>query len=245
MNDPKTPPETDRDAKRSPVRPSLPPQPPERPVQASAPQPTPTPPESPTNPTAALTTLRRKMELVSDEFAQGKINRAQFNAVYKRYSEQRTIIERLLERNPDSQAWKQVIGVKGQTGFLRTHFEAQPLYFVVYRHNHFEPIMIGGKQKASEDLIKPVLTLVWSMPTRPKNGLGRKQIGDTQWLILACGDNTATAVMFSLEPSIAQARLVRDLHADFERANHAALARGWIVPERMVFPQRALVESGL
>ncbi len=246
MNDPKSPPETDpaRDAKRSPVRPSLPQQP-QRPPQPSVPQPTPALPESPTNPNAALNTLRGKMELVSDEFAQGKINRAQFNAVYKRYSEQRTIIERLIERNPESEAWKQVIGVKGQTGFLRNHFEAQPLYFVVYRHNHFEPIMVGGKQKPDEEQIKPVLTLVWSMPTRPKNGLGRKPIGDMQWLILACGDHTASAVMFSLEPSIAQARLVRDLHADFERANQAALARGWIVPERMVFPQRALVESGL
>src|SRR3954463_3466970 len=108
MNDPKSPPETDpsRDAKRSPVRPSLPQQP-QRVPQASVPQPTPVLPESPTNPNAALNTLRGKMELVSDEFAQGKINRAQFNAVYKRYSEQRTIIERLLERNPDSEAWKQ------------------------------------------------------------------------------------------------------------------------------------------
>jgi hypothetical protein len=51
--------------------------------------------------------------------------------------------------------------------------------------------------------------------------------------------------MFNAEPSNAQARLVRDLHADFERANQAALARGWIVPERMVFPQRALVEGSL
>ena len=248
MNDPKSLPETD--PRRSPVRPSLPQQ-----QTAQAPQPIATapsapkaseaPPESPTNPNAALNTLRRKMELVSDEFAQGKINRAQFNAVYKRYSEQRTIIERLIARNPDSDAWKQVIGIKGQTGFLRHHFEALPLYFVAYRHNQFEPIMIGGKQKANEELIKPVLTLVWSMPTRPKNGLGRKPIGDAQWLILACGDHAATAVVFSLEPSIAQARLVRDLHADFERANQAALARGWIVPERMVFPQRALVESGL
>ena len=63
-------------------------------------------------------------------------------------------------------------------------------------------------------------------------------------LLLAVGDFAATAVMFSLEPANAQARLVRDLHADFERANQAALARGWIVPERMVFPQRALVEGG-
>ncbi len=183
------------------------------------------------------------MEAISDEFAQGKINRAQFNAMYKRYSEQRTIIERLIARNPNSDAWKQVISLKGQTGFLRSHFEAQPLYYVVYRHQHYEPIMSGGQQTPNEAVIKPVLTLVWSMPTRPPNGLGRKQIGETNWLILAVGNHAASAIMFSLEPSIAQARLVRDLHADFERANQAALARGWIVPDRMVFPQRALVET--
>jgi len=85
---------------------------------------------------------------------------------------------------------------------------------------------------------------VWATPSRPKRGLGRRPVGGTQWLILAAGEHTITAVMFSREPSITQSRLVRDLHADFERANAAALARGWIVPERMVFPQRALIESG-
>ncbi len=244
------PPENDTSSKRSPVRPAMPASPPSQtpPSPPAAPPARPAQPsvpaaESPTNPHIALNTLRRKMELISDEFSQGKINRAQFNAMYKRYSEQRTIIERLLERNPQSQAWRQVIGVKGQTGFLRQHFEAQPLYFALYRHHHYEPIMSGGKLPPDPLLIKPVLTLVWSMSNRPKNGLGRKPMGDTQWLILAVGESAATAVMFSLEPSIAQARLVRDLHADFERANQAALARGWVVPERMVFPQRALVES--
>ncbi len=189
-----------------------------------------------------MNTLRRKMEVIADEFAQGKINRAQFNAMYKRYSEQRTIIERLLERDPNSTAWRQVIGLNGQTGFLRHHYEAQPLYFCVYRHQEFAPILTGGKHKPSETQIKPVLSLVWSMPNRPKNGLGRKPIDENHWLILACGDFSVTVVMFSQEPSNAQARLVRDLHADFERANQAALARGWIVTEHMVFPQRALTE---
>jgi hypothetical protein len=188
--------------------------------------------------------LRSKMELIADEFAQGKINRAQFNARYKRYSEQRTIIERLIERNPESDAWKQVLGTKGHTGFLRSHFAAQTLYYLVYRHANHEPILSGGKQP-NEALLKPVLSAVWSMRSRPKTALGRKQLGDRDWLILACGEHAATAVMFNAEPSNAQARLVRDLHADFERANQAALARGWIVPERMVFPQRALVEGSL
>jgi hypothetical protein len=194
-------------------------------------------------PDSAMNSLRRKMEVVADEFAQGKINRAQFNAMYKRYSEQRTIIERLLERNPNSQAWKQVIGVQGQTGFLRNHFEAQALYYCVYRHMEYEPILTGGKNKPNETLIKPVLTMLWTIPNRPKSGLGRKLVNETQWLILASGEHSATAVVFSQEPSTAQARLVRDLHADFERANQAALARGWIVPDRMVFPQRALSEN--
>jgi len=89
----------------------------------------------------------------------------------------------------------------------------------------------------------PVLQMVWKMPNRPKVGLGRRQFPSGNWMLLATGEHAATAVIFTLEPSAAQARLVRDLHADFERANQAALARGWIVQERMVFPQRALVET--
>lgn len=183
------------------------------------------------------------MEIVSDEFASGKINRAQFNAMYKRYSEQRAIIERLIERNPDSEAWKQVISLKGQTGFLRHHFEALPLAFGVYHKSSPHPVMQGGKQTLDARVLIPLLRSIWLMKDRPKQALGRKPIGDDRWLVVAVGDYAATAVLFSLEPSNAQARLVRDLHADFERANGAALARGWIVPERMVFPQRALVEG--
>jgi hypothetical protein len=266
VNDPKSPPPSESDSsrdRRSPVRPTpnppaapsaaRPAPPPDAPqrdpqaldAQASGAQPRSAPPESPTNPGSAMNTLRTKMEFIADEFAQGKINRAQFNAMYKRYSEQRTIIERLIERNPDSDAWKQVISVKGQTGFLRHHFAAQPLFYAVYRHHDYKPILHGGKQPPDTSLLHPVLKLVWSMSTRPKNGLGRKPLGESNWLILAVGDYAATTVVFSVEPSIAQARLVRDLHADFERANQAALARGWIMPERMVFPQRALVETGL
>lgn len=247
MSDTKSP--NDPDAMRSPIRPT----PPAEPKRASQqiPRATPQTPsalpqaEAPINSLSAMDALRSKMELIADEFAQGKINRAQFNAMYKRYSEQRTIIERLIERNPESDAWKQVLNTNGHTGFLRSHFAAQSQYYLVYRHNNYEPMLTGGKREADQALLKPVLSLVWSMRNRPKAALGRKQVGDHDWLILACGEYAATAVIFNAEPSNAQARLVRDLHADFERANQAALARGWIVPERMVFPQRALVEGSL
>lgn len=195
------------------------------------------------DPQRAMASLRRRMQAVVDEFAQGKINRAQFNAVYGRYSEQRTIIERLLERNPQTEAWKQVIATRGQTGFLRTQYQAQPLYYALHLHHDSAPLTTGGSRAPDPAITLPLLRLIWSMPQRPQQGLGRKALPTGEWLILATGEFAATLVVFSLEPSIAQARLVRDLHFDFERANGGAIARGITAPERMVFPQRALIET--
>jgi hypothetical protein len=197
---------------------------------------------SPKNPVLALETLRKKMETVASEFAAGRINRAQFNAIYGRYDEQRTIIERILERNPDSSAWKQVVR-SGHTSFLRDHFEARCMYYLVYRFNMPTPLTMGGPQQPDLAQIEPVLTAVYNMQKRPENGLARKDLGSGQWLVLALGAYSITLVMFNLEPSAAQLNRVRDLHKDFERANRSALERGTRTLEKMVFPQRALVEQ--
>jgi hypothetical protein len=197
---------------------------------------------SPKNPGLALDALRKKMETVASEFAAGRINRAQFNAIYGRYDEQRTIIERLLERNPDSDAWKQVVR-SGHTSFLRDHFEARCMYYLVYRYQTPTPLTMGGHQQPDMDQIEPVLTAVYNMQNRPENGLARKDLGGGQWLVVALGNHALTIVMFNLEPSASQLNRVRDLHNDFERANRSALERGTRTLEKMVFPQRALVEQ--
>jgi hypothetical protein len=207
-------------------------------------RPDPTPTLNPDDPQAALDSLRRKMEVVANEFAQGKINRAQFNDIYGRYSEQRTIIERLIERNPQNQAWKQA-AAPGHTSFLRDHFEARLQYYLVYQHNIPTPLMMGGKYQPNMDTIGGVLRALWGMSNRPKIGLARKDMGDGQWLVLALGEFAVTLALYVLEPSIAQANLVRDLHADFERANQRALAKGTRSLDRFVFPQRALTEKQL
>jgi hypothetical protein len=225
---------------RSPIRPKAP-EPVEAvkaPLRAVAPAPIP----QPENPQAALEQLRHKMEGVANEFSQGKINRAQFNAIYGRYSEQRTIIERLIERNPENAAWKQA-AAPGHTSFLRDHFEARLQYYLVYQHNIATPLMMGGKQQADMNEVSQVLRSLWGMKSRPKIGLARKDMGKGQWLVLALGEFAVTLTLFLLEPSAAQANLVRDLHADFERANRRALERGTRSLDRFVFPQRALTEK--
>jgi hypothetical protein len=235
-----TPPSNDKGTVVSPIRP-------QRPEAENAPSPrattvTPAVPVMPENPQAALALIRRKMEMVVTEYTQGRINRAQFNAIYRRYSEQQSVISRLIERNPDNEAWKQV-AAPGHTSFLREHFEARLLYYLVYRHNLFAPLMMGGKQQPNVDQIGAVLRSLWNMPNRPKVGLARKELGNGQWLVLALGEFAVTLTVFQLEPSATQINRVRDLHTDFERANRPALENGTRSLDRFVFPQRALAEK--
>ncbi|MFN8531149.1 MAG: hypothetical protein U0670_21305 [Anaerolineae bacterium] len=243
MTDQSTRDERPNDPLRSPVRPT----PPQIATGSAAPVPPPAPQtESPArDPVTALNSIRAKMEAVSDEFAQGTINSVQFNAMYRRYSEQRTIIEKLIERDPESDAWRRVMSVKGQTGFLRTQFEALPLYYAVFQANSSRPLLMGGKQTPIEVLLTVIAEKLWALPNRPNPGLARKTLSTGQWVIVATGSHAGTFVVFSLEPSNAQARLIRDLHADFERANAAAFERNQLIPERMVFPQRALAEGSI
>lgn len=230
---------------RSPVRPPY--SPPPQPAIHSTDKPTEpeTRIESPTDPGSAMNTLRRKMERLVDEYATGKINRVQFNALYSRYNEQRSIIEKIVERNPQSDAWKQVVGNRGQTGFLRAHFEAQAVLYAIYMRGELAPLVSGGRRAPDENMVRPLLAGLWKMQNRPPSGLGRKTLSNGEWLILALGEHSTTIVVFSLEPSNGQAVYVRDLHGDFEKANRLAIARGTLNPERLVFPQRALTEKTL
>ena len=115
--------------------------------------------------------IRSKMERVANEFAEGKINRAQFNAIYGHHSEQRAIIERLLKRDPSNEAWRQVAR-PGHTSFLRTHFEAKPVFYVVFKHHHQRPLASGGEHppKAIAHIVT-ALKHIWKLDKIPMNRL--------------------------------------------------------------------------
>lgn len=196
----------------------------------------------PTDPHQALDVLRAKSEHISNEYAQGKINKAQFKAMYARYSEQRAIIERLIERDPQNSAWEQVAR-PGVTTFLRAQYEARPLYYLVFLHNKPRPLLWGGSKHPNGATIINVLKALWSMQNRPKTGVATRRIGEVDWLLVAVGEFSLTIVLYSLEPSALQATNVLDMHLDFERANRVLLSRGVVSAEKMVFPQRGLLKQ--
>ncbi len=191
----------------------------------------------------ALETLRQKTAQVANEFANGKINRAQFSSMYAYYNEKRVIIEQLLMRDPGTQAWQQVAR-PGHTTFLRQHFEARVLAFAVYDIGKFEAITAQGIQPLLPSAVQPILTALYIVLRNRKdlNPVSRRVDGGG-WLTVVPGAYTTAVASFSLEPAVRQVILVRDLHMDFERANRNVLERGIRRPDQLVFPHRALFEQ--
>ena len=194
----------------------------------------------PNSPGDRIAHIRSKMEEVANEYANSTISRAQFNAIYSHYSEQRQLIEKIIARDPDNDGWKQAAR-SGKTEFLRQHFDARPLNYVVYLHHRYKPL-IGGGTRPDIQRITKLIKMLWKME-KIRVGVARMALDGPNWLVMTAGYYSVTFVTFHLEPSGDKANYVRDLHNDFERANRLFLQRGKINKALMVFPQRALLEQ--
>lgn len=199
------------------------------------------PQQQSTDPQSALTQIQTKINSITREYSAGKLNRVQFYAMYKHYMEKRAIIQQLMERNPESDAWK-AAAAPGSTTFLRDRYEARTLYWVTFKHGSQTPLLFDGKlpSNAARQIHK-MLQVIWKMRT-PRKGLARKSLGDGMWLLILMGEQAMSLVVYFLQPSTLQVNALRDLHNDFERANESMLARN-LSAKRMVYPQRALIDS--
>ncbi len=238
-------------AQRSPIRPDHPqpfttPGDAPKPSKPRPPDPANTPhhaAQTPEKVEAALEQLREKMAGVAQEYAEGKINQAQFNAIYRRYSEQRDITERLLERDPDSNAWQSVVQ-PGHTGFLRRHFAAKYLSYGIYRLSDADVVILQGRVRLPQAQIAPVIgQLRQILQQGHQLGPAWRPLRDGTWVMVVPGRYTVAVIIFSLEPAVMQRKVVEDAHTDFEQANRRLLERGDYTPEALVYPHRALLEA--
>ncbi|MEL6407366.1 MAG: hypothetical protein AAFV98_01185 [Chloroflexota bacterium] len=193
------------------------------------------------NPQAALSQIRSRLKAATKEYSSGRLNAVQFNAIYRHYMEKRQIIERLVARDPETDAWKAAAS-PGTTAYIRDRFEARPLYYVIFRKDATSPLLAEGKiPKVAARQIFKLLQGFWKTGNW-RTGLARKEIEDGMWLLLMVGRQSLTIVVYFLQPSIIQLNQLRDLHGDFERANAKALERN-LPAKRMVFPQRAILDK--
>lgn len=191
----------------------------------------------------ALDLLQQKMASITVEFADGKVNQAQFQAVYARYCEQKAIIERIQSRDPDSKAWQAILA-DGYTGSLRKQYAAHVLGLVIIEMQSALTLRTLGDFDLTEEMMLPILSsLLAGQVTAFEAGVRSTQIEGGRWLAFVPGEYSASVAIFSHEPSSDQLKMVTNLHRDFERANRQQLVRGQANPRRLVYPQRVMFEE--
>ena len=211
-----------------------------RPVPEPAPPPAsdlpPAPPaaEGPEELAGQLTTLERKLARLEEDFAQGRINATQYQAIRRHYLEQREVALKLHATNPSSDRWRVVLE-EGMTVFLLQLNEAVCRGFALYDIETRGRIFLEGAMGRPAEEAMALLGTFGAAPGGAADGrMLATRADDGTSLLLIPGRHTAALAIFSQDPPGWQVRALREVHRNFEVANQAALARG----ERrgLVFP---------
>ncbi len=183
---------------------------------------------------ARIELLDRKLAILEENFAMGRINATQYRAIRKHYMEQRQVALRLHASNPRSDRWRVVLE-EGKTVFLMQLNEAACLAFAVYDMATRERIFLQGRMGPSAEEAMALLGTFGPPAAEGESGrMLATRTDEGQSLLLVPGRYTAALITFSQDPPGWQVRTVREVHRNFEAANHAALARG--ERKNLVFP---------
>ncbi len=189
-----------------------------------------------------LRAVSDKMMKLAEDFALGRVNRAQFQEVYKHYLEERAAIERLLEAQPDTPAWKGAV-TEGESVLIKRKHAAQPLGYAIYLNANSLPLRSVGDFRVDSATLVSMLSSFQSATAEIFGaGLKSSEIEGGRWMCFVPGAHTTLIVLFSLEPASLQLELLEELHRHFERANQPAFEAGLPDPTKLVYPHAAAFE---
>jgi len=166
------------------------------------------------------------MAKLAEDFAQGKLNRTQFQEIYAHYQRQRQDVEEALVNAAGPESFPPSVAI-GMTGVLRERHAAKILSYAIYDNGSSLPLASVGTFRIDTSLLVPMLSSFRSAATEMFGaGLRSTEIEGGHWLCFVPGNFVTLIVLFSVEPARVQLTLVEDLHRDFEVANRPALASG-------------------
>lgn len=173
-----------------------------------------------------LDRVRGKLDKLVEDFASGRVNRAQFEELYAHYHKERKAVERLITSRPASDAWRLAV-TEGQSINIRRRFAARVLGYAVYDNQTEKPLRVYGEfATLHEKWVSPLLARVRTESSRLFVVGSFKAEGEEATCLCAVpGQFTTILVLFNTEPARIQIQSLEDLHYHFEQANYRILSR--------------------
>jgi hypothetical protein len=189
-----------------------------------------------------LLKVRNKINALAARFAEGTINRSQFEDLYAHYQSEIQMVEQYINNDPESDAWKQAVA-EGQSILIRRKHAARFLGFAIYNHESGIPLRTAGEFGIDSALFVPMLHSYRSAAKEIFGSMVRStQIEGGKWLCFISGKVTTTIALFSTEPSKNRLDTLEHLQIVFEKANQNMLSKAIIDPEQLVCPQEYFLQ---
>ncbi|NJL57581.1 hypothetical protein HC928_22470 [bacterium] len=188
-------------------------------------------------------TVEEKIRNLVAEFAEGKISREQFHAIYARYSSQLSIANQaLVSGNPDAVS----IAQGGPpTIAMRDALMGKAIGLLIYHHRSGTVLETLGNFEMPVTRIAPILNDFTLMLDSGRHIDHRvEKMDESQWLLFTPRHVTTIVTLFRHEPAQAQIREIERLHHDFEMAN-AGLDRETVDADKLAYPFLVFVKKTL
>jgi hypothetical protein len=185
--------------------------------------------------------VQGKIEKLLTEFANGKVSREQFHALYAHQSMKLQMAEEALRLGDATM----IAGApEGQTISIRQSTMGKALGVMIYHNKTGMFVDTLGAFDVPPALISPILNDFSTLMDagRPIDRRVEK-VGEKQWLLFAAGRYTTIVSLFHNEPSPEQSREMERLHYDFEVANANMLAGSHLDKAKLAYPFTVFIQQ--
>jgi Cft2 family RNA processing exonuclease len=184
--------------------------------------------------------VQGKIDNLLAEFAEGKLNREQFYALYERYNAQMEFAEK-------SATGAAHMAADGGTVVIRDKYMGKAQGLIIVLNESGNVIETLGTFGVAMTTVLPVLddfTREW------RNGhiVDRvvREAEDNQWLLFVAGRFTTVVTVFKHEPSAYQTQVIQRMHGEFEDANSTQFTKsGDVDATQLVYPFHSFVTRSL
>lgn len=182
---------------------------------------------------AQLKVIETKLDQTVQDLADGLINRAQFENLYRHYQNQRRGLRGLLEQagNPAVHGM-----AAGESIVIRERFAAKVLAYAVYDNVTSLPLHTVGQFPLESELVVGFFSGFRSALAEIMGAGARKAITDDgKVLVYVPGHKTTLIVLYSADLADIESLSLRQAHEHFEKINAATLADPPVQESQLMF----------
>ena len=183
---------------------------------------------------AHLKILEDKLDQTVQDLADGLINRAQFENLYRHYQNQRRVVRGFMQQAGDA-ARLTSVGI-GESMVIRQRYAAKVSAYAVYDNLTSLPLHTVGQFPLESELVVGFFSGFRSAIAEIMGTGARKAVTDDgKVLIYVPGQKTTLIVLYSSEPSDIESLSLRQAHEHFEKINAAVLVNSPIPENQLIF----------